>query len=82
MDIQMPGIDGYEATRLILETAATSPVPPIIAMTANAMDGDEERCRAAGMADYVAKPIDRAELLQKIRRWTEDPSRFAAGAQG
>ncbi|WP_308776355.1 response regulator [uncultured Bilophila sp.] len=68
MDIQMPGLDGIEATRRI---RAFLPDIPIIAMTAHTMKGDAERCLEAGMQDHVAKPIDPEALfaaLQRIRR--------------
>jgi CheY-like chemotaxis protein len=72
MDCQTPEMDGWTATRLIRqrETGAR-PVGhlPIIAMTANAMRGDKERCLAAGMDDYVAKPINPAELRAVLHRW-------------
>ena len=70
MDIQMPIIDGFEATRLILdaEKADGKPHAPIIAMTAHAMKGDRERCLAAGMDEYIAKPILADELFQIIER--------------
>ena len=69
MDVQMPVIDGYEATRRILDHYGRDDAPPIIAMTANSMGGDRERCLAAGMADYVTKPIDRDVLIATLRRW-------------
>lgn len=60
MDVEMPGLDGIEATRAIrdVETGCLDPTIPIIALTAHAMWGDEQRCVHAGMNDYVAKPVD------------------------
>jgi len=76
MDVQMPGVDGLEATRRIRRLPSARAGVPVIAITANAMAGDEERCRAAGMNDYVTKPIDRARLLSKVVEW----GRKAAGS--
>lgn len=72
MDVSMPDLDGYEATRILrqLEREAKAARIPIIAMTAHALEGDRDRCIAAGMDDYVSKPINAGELLEKIRRWT------------
>ncbi|HEY5876499.1 MAG TPA: response regulator, partial [Ilumatobacteraceae bacterium] len=71
MDIQMPELDGLEATRRIIGSSPAGDRPTIIAMTANAMDGDREMCLAAGMDDYVSKPIRVAELAEALRRaWT------------
>jgi len=68
MDIQMPEMDGWEATRAIRAAEQTTGGHlPIVAMTAHAMKGDRERCLAAGMDDYVSKPIDTAELLRVIQ---------------
>lgn len=70
MDVQMPGVDGLEATRRIREMASQHRAPvPIIAVTANAMKGDDQRCFDAGMNDYITKPIDRAHLLSKVNQW-------------
>jgi signal transduction histidine kinase/DNA-binding response OmpR family regulator len=66
MDMQMPEMDGLEATRRIRQLGAMGRAVPIIAMTANAMQEDRRRCLEAGMNDFVAKPIDSAELLRKI----------------
>jgi signal transduction histidine kinase/DNA-binding response OmpR family regulator len=66
MDMQMPEMDGLEATRRIRQMGAMGRAVPIIAMTANAMQEDRRRCLEAGMNDFVAKPIDSAELLRKI----------------
>jgi two-component system, sensor histidine kinase and response regulator len=68
MDVQMSVMDGVEATRRI-RADATLPQPTIIAMTANALSGDRERCLAAGMDDYISKPIDPASLLATLRSW-------------
>lgn len=67
MDIQMPVMDGYEATRTIREKGFTK--IPIIAMTANAMKGDRELCLEAGMDDYITKPIKRDIVFQVLEKW-------------
>jgi two-component system sensor histidine kinase/response regulator len=68
MDIQMPVMDGYEATRQIRATPALADVC-VIAMTANAMVEDSERCIQAGMNDFVPKPIDVDHLYQTLAKW-------------
>ena len=77
MDVQMPDMDGLEATRRIRKLQGRTAEVPIIAMTANAMLGDREICLQAGMNDYIAKPIDRDELLQKLAFWTGEVERLA-----
>jgi signal transduction histidine kinase/CheY-like chemotaxis protein/HPt (histidine-containing phosphotransfer) domain-containing protein len=78
MDIQMPGMDGYQATRSIRsqeqrekQEKRGGPVrrTPVIALTANAMQGDRQECLDAGMDDYLTKPFRRDELLELLRRW-------------
>lgn len=69
MDIQMPEMDGYEAVARIREAEAADEHIPIIAMTAYAMIGDRQKCLAAGMDDYIAKPIDGTIVLQLLRRY-------------
>jgi len=68
MDCQMPVMDGFEATDQILNTLKEK-APVIIAMTAFAMDGDREKCLAAGMKDYISKPINQKELKKKLHYW-------------
>jgi CheY-like chemotaxis protein len=68
MDVQMPELDGLDATRRICERWPRADRPRIIAMTANAMQGDREQCLAAGMDDYVSKPIRTEELVAALGR--------------
>ena len=69
MDVQMPEMDGYEATKKIRTMDDIKKDIPIIAMTANAMKGDREKCLNAGMNDYITKPIKPQNLLQAIDTW-------------
>ncbi len=68
MDCQMPVMDGYQATRKLRQDTRFSSLP-VIAMTANAMVGDKEKCLDAGMNDFIAKPIDVAQLFTTLARW-------------
>jgi CheY-like chemotaxis protein len=68
MDVQMPEMDGLEATRHIHDECVAGERPRIVAMTANAMAGDREECLAAGMDDYLAKPIDLTALAAALER--------------
>jgi CheY-like chemotaxis protein len=77
MDVQMPDVDGLQATRSIreIERSTRRAALPIIALTANAMKGDEDRCREAGMNGYLAKPVSLERLEREIRRVVLDPKR-------
>jgi CheY-like chemotaxis protein len=68
MDVQMPEMDGLEATRMIRLCLEKQPV--IIAMTANALDGDQDICIQAGMDDYISKPVVLPELIGQLEKWS------------
>ncbi|MCP4007015.1 MAG: response regulator [bacterium] len=74
MDCQMPEMDGYEATRCIRETESGPEHLPIVAMTANAMAGDKQKCLDAGMDGYLSKPITQGSVSAEIERWTSAPA--------
>jgi Amt family ammonium transporter len=84
MDCEMPELDGFAATRMIRSMELERPLTssgrplPIIALTAQAVQGDRERCLAAGMSDYVTKPVNRVELLQTIRACVVDEAEIVA----
>ncbi|WP_425510964.1 ATP-binding protein [Xanthomonas chitinilytica] len=82
MDCQMPVLDGYAATRRWREWEARQGTPrlPIVAMTANAMAGDRQRCLDAGMDDYLSKPVSREQLQACLQRWRPQGSTRSAPA--
>lgn len=69
MDMQMPEMDGLAATRQIRSRAGPNARTPIVALTANAMQSDQDNCRAAGMDDFLAKPFNRESLVACLARW-------------
>ena len=73
MDVNMPVVDGLQATRNICALKSAKSAIPIIAMTASAMDEDRQRCAAAGMNDYISKPVEEGELQRLISQWTDIP---------
>ncbi|MBE0366675.1 ATP-binding protein [Pseudoalteromonas aurantia] len=80
MDCQMPELDGYQTTGQIRQAVAgqSHQSTPIIALTANAMQGDKEKCLAAGMDDYLSKPIEFTDLEKALRKWTQEVSQTTA----
>jgi CheY-like chemotaxis protein/HPt (histidine-containing phosphotransfer) domain-containing protein len=78
MDVQMPEMDGIETTRHIRDhqSAVLNHNIPVIAMTANVMRGDRERCLEAGMNDYISKPFELQALLEVLRRWLPDETNY------
>ena len=71
MDCQMPELDGFQATAAIRAAEGPSKRTPIVALTANAMQGDRERCVEAGMDDYLPKPVRSEELAKMLEKWVK-----------
>jgi two-component system sensor histidine kinase/response regulator len=82
LDCQMPELDGYAAARIIkkLQEQRETHIP-VIAMTANALEGSKADCLAAGMDDYIAKPIEPVELEKILRNWSKDPEKISTITQ-
>ncbi|RIK47113.1 MAG: hybrid sensor histidine kinase/response regulator, partial [Chloroflexi bacterium] len=78
MDVQMPELDGIEATRRIRQDSRLEPQPYIVAMTAHAMEGDREQCLRSGMNDYVSKPVRLESLSFVLQRVHEERRNMAA----
>lgn len=76
MDLQMPVMDGLECTKVIRERLPQTQQPIILAMTANVMDGIQQRCSAAGMDDYISKPVKMGSVKQKLSRFQEQRKMF------
>jgi PAS domain S-box-containing protein len=82
MDVHMPEMDGLEATRRIVNSRLASERPKIIALTADAMSGDKEKCIEAGMDDYITKPVRLEEVLSTLRRWVPLQTKPVAESDG
>jgi CheY-like chemotaxis protein len=70
MDLQMPVMDGYDATRAIRNLHGDAGRIPIIALTANALEEERQKCMAVGMNDFLTKPIDREKFAEALEHWT------------
>ncbi|MBI3210098.1 MAG: response regulator [Candidatus Solibacter usitatus] len=82
MDCQMPVMDGYDASREIQSRLKNTRCPPIVALTASAMQGDRERCLQSGMQDYLTKPVSLEELQSTIDKWAAPPMKWKAHSIG
>jgi two-component system, sensor histidine kinase and response regulator len=81
MDCHMPEMDGFDATRAIRRSETGGRHTPVIAMTASALSGDRERCLAAGMDDYISKPIKLHVVAAVLERWLAPLSPSVANKQ-
>ena len=81
MDVQLPGMDGLEATKKLKEDPATRDIP-VVAVTSYAMKGDREKALAAGCAGYITKPIDKATFVQEVSRHLSCPSPVPSPRRG
>ncbi len=79
MDVQMPGLDGYATTKRIRAGETDGQRVPIVAMTANVVAGARERCLAAGMDDFLTKPVSRESLARTLARWLNDEPEIVTG---
>ncbi len=82
MDLSMPEMDGLTATRLLRDLPGPAGRVPVVAMTADTEEADRVRCQDAGMNDHVAKPVDRALLLETVEKWLRASQRSEASADG
>lgn len=78
MDCKMPRMDGYQTTRAIRQLPGEASGVPVIALTANNLEGDDLRCFVAGMDDYLAKPVHVGQLEDRLRHWVEESARRRA----
>jgi CheY-like chemotaxis protein len=79
MDLSLPVIDGWEATRILKQDGTTAHIP-IIALTAHASAEDREKCMAAGMDDYLSKPLNPQQLAETLERWMPKRTQAAAAS--